>query len=34
MDENGEIIEYDTSLTDKNDKAHQKCAEFRKKNKN
>ena len=33
-DENGTIIEFDTSMTDKNDKAHQKHTESRKKNNN
>ena len=33
-DENGEIIEFDTTIADKNDKAHQKHTENRKKNNN
>ena len=33
-DENGEIIEFDTTIADKNDKAHQKHTENRKKNSN
>ena len=31
-DEDGEVIEYDDSASDKNDKQHQKHAESRKKN--
>ena len=34
VDENGTIIEFDTTIADKNDKAHQKHTENRKKNNN